>query len=306
MSLIFSTNLKLFEQAELIYGKSEIPENEYNLYLNTKCRAIDSLLPPNALSLNTWTNPVKVNFESISEATKILKSVQRNWVLYPTDSIRRSKLIEEGLPKIQSKPLNFGDFPPKSPIGSWTLLNKNTLLYASACTQNVPYGIYSFIEDQNIPSRAYLKLWEFFTRFQISENLKKLNAIDLGACPGGWTWVLSKIFNTVVSIDKAPLDEKINKLKNVVELKQDLLKLDLENFMNSKDISWIFCDAALEPAKIIKYITPAVSNLNVKFVCTLKLTQTTNLNNLKEALSIPGSQLIHLSANKNEITWFKI
>ena len=97
MSLIFSTNLKLFAQAEVIYGKSEIPENEYNLYVNTKSKLIDSLLPINALSLNTWTNPVKVNFESISEATKILKSIQRNWILYPTDSIRRSKLIEEGL-----------------------------------------------------------------------------------------------------------------------------------------------------------------------------------------------------------------
>ena len=39
--------------------------------------------------------------------------------------------------------------------------------------------------------------------------------LDLGASPGGWTWVLAKLGAEVVAIDKAPLDPKVAAMPGV-------------------------------------------------------------------------------------------
>ena len=62
-----------------------------------------------------------------------------------------------------------------------------------------------FIEDKHSPSsRAYLKLWETFTRFQ--EYPKEGDkCLELGAAPGGWTWVLANLGCKVTLSIEPPL-----------------------------------------------------------------------------------------------------
>ena len=52
-------------------------------------------------------------------------------------------------------------------------------------------GEYEFQEDKTSPpSRAYLKLWELFTRLGHWPRSGE-RVLDLGASPGGWTFVLA-------------------------------------------------------------------------------------------------------------------
>ncbi len=92
-----------------------------------------------------------------------------------------------------------------------------------------PNGEWNFNEDKiNPPSRAYLKLWEFFTRFQIFPDKNDI-CLDLGACPGGWTWVLSGLAKQVIAYDKSPLDARVMALPNVVFHAEDALKSSFQN-----------------------------------------------------------------------------
>lgn len=76
-------------------------------------------------------------------------------------------------------------------MGSYTLLAPDRLLYAARCDSARPNGVYDFIENKaEPPSRAYLKLWEALTRLGEMPRPGQ-TCLDLGACPGGWTWVLA-------------------------------------------------------------------------------------------------------------------
>lgn len=256
-------------------------------------------------ALNQWVNPKLINFKSIGEAKRVLNDVQKLWIYYPHVENGRGKLIEDQLLKIKSTTLNFLDKFPSSPLGAWTLLDKNTLLYASATTASVPYGLYPFHQNKTEPpSRAYLKLWEFFTRTRLIPK-DGLLAIDLGACPGGWTWVLSSLFREVIAIDRSPLDPKVSSLKNVTFYQKDVM--NYPDPMVLEKNAWIFSDVALEPEKIVTHLRELKRKRpDISLVCTLKFTNKSDLRILDDLSNTENSNLIHLSANKHEMTWFSI
>src|SRR6516162_156805 len=111
-----------------------------------------------------WLNPRKFSFQSISEAANHLRAIQRNWWLHSVGTHRRAKLIQEQLPPLKPKPLTFPSKLPAAPLGSFTLLDENTMLYSAECSSPFPDGEVEFVENKtDPPSRAYLKLWELFT-----------------------------------------------------------------------------------------------------------------------------------------------
>src|SRR5215470_3775239 len=116
---------------------------------------------PAAWAANIWLDPQQIRIASISDASKNLRAIQRNWAVYAPRLHRRATLIQEQLPKVSAKPLDFGAPVPASPLGSWTLLDAETMLAAPRCSSPFPNGEVHFIEDRaGPPSRAYLKLWE--------------------------------------------------------------------------------------------------------------------------------------------------
>lgn len=78
---------------------------------------------PPMWAANVWLDPTFIQIESIGDAAKKLRAIQRNWALYPVAMHRRVTLIAEQLPKVSAKPLVFGAAPPKAPLGSWTLID---------------------------------------------------------------------------------------------------------------------------------------------------------------------------------------
>lgn len=255
-------------------------------------------------SQNIWLNPMLLKIESIGDAVRQLKAIQRNWALYPFAVHRRAQLIQNQLPYIPTKPLKFLQKVPESHLGSWTLLDENTILASPHCTSFVPNGEWNFLEDhENPPSRAYLKLWEFFTRIQRYPDKNDV-CLDLGASPGGWTWVLRQLGCKVIAYDRSPLDTSMQKDRKIDFYQGDCFKVKPETH---PEATWIFSDVVAYPGKVLPFVRDYVKACPDKnFVFTLKFQGTNHYQVIENFMDIPGSHIIHLTHNKHELTWYRL
>ena len=248
---------------------------------------------------NIWLQPEILKFQSISQAAKFLRAIQRNWWLHSSDHHRRAQLIQEALPPLKPKAAEFLAPIPKSPLGSWTLLDEETLLYSAQCSSSFPDGEIEFIENKtDPPSRAYLKLWELFSILE-QHPAAGDKVVDLGSAPGGWTWVLDQLGCNVISVDKAELDSKTRFSKNVKFISESAFGL------KPVKMDWLFSDVICYPERLLELVRkwePLVPNM----VCTLKFQGETNFAIIKEFLKIPNSNVRHLHCNKHELTWWRL
>ena len=160
----------------------------------------------------------------------------------PTKLYRRATLIQEQLPKVSAKPLVFGMPPPTAPLGSWTLLDAETMLVATHCTSAFPNGEIRFVEDRSgPPSRAYLKLWEALTLIGRRPGPGE-KCLDLGSSPGGWSWALQQLGAQVVSVDKAPLAPAVARLPGIEHRLDSAFALDPRAI---GPVDWLFCRCRL-------------------------------------------------------------
>lgn len=252
---------------------------------------------------DVWTHPHIVEFNSISEAAKILKNAGKYWYLHPVEQVRRSRLIEEQLRKIPTLPQSFpltNDIPE---IGGFSLLDKNTLIYSAKRWKKWPMGISHFIEDKiNPPNRAYLKLWEALTLLNRLPTAGE-TAIDLGASPGGWTYVMQSLGAHVAAVDKALLDPKIAQQPHVTFLKQSAFALDPQTYDGTVD--WLLSDIACYPERLYELIIKWLESGKAKqLIFTIKLQGKINLDIIKKFQAIPDSRTLHLFHNKHEATFF--
>lgn len=242
----------------------------------------------------------KLEVASIGATAKALKAQGKLWVPYSHQLHRRVALVQEQLPKVKSGPHSFGDPAPQRTLGIWTLENENTLWLSSQSTSPFPLGEVAFEETKKAPSRAYLKLWEYFT---VTGRFPKAGekCIDLGSSPGGWTWVLANLGAEVISVDKAPLATELLKLKNIKSLKKDAFTLKPSEI---GPVDWLFSDIICYPERLLELVQEwRASGLVKNFVCTIKFKGSTDFKSLQAFQAIPGSEIRHLSCNKHEVTW---
>lgn len=255
-----------------------------------------------AFALDIWLEPQLITFESISEAATHLRQAGKYWYLHPISHVRRSRLIEEKLFKLPSLSRNFPIEKPIPDIGCFTLLDNNMLLYATKRTKRWPMGNCYFQEDKhNPPNRAYLKLWESLS---LLDRLPKPGetAMDLGASPGGWTYVLQSLGAKVTAVDKAPLEPSIASLPNVTYLQQSAFALNPADYDDRLD--WLVCDVACYPERLYDLVMKWLSVKGLQqMIFTIKLQGSTNLEVIQRFQSIPNSQTFHLYHNKHEATF---
>lgn len=260
---------------------------------------------PAAWAANVWREPFFLEVASIGEAARALKSIQRNWALYPTRLRRRSALIQEKLPPVSARPLAFGAEPPSAPLGSWTLVDQNLLLASADCSSPWPHGEVQFVEDKTTPpTRAYLKLWEAFTRLGRKPAPGEL-CLDLGSSPGGWTWVLQTLGARVVSVDKADLAPAVARLPNVEFLRESAFGLDPRQFKERYGVAdWLFSDVICYPERLLGLVERWLEAGACRhLVCTVKFQAATDFASQAAFAAIPDSRLLHLHHNKHELTW---
>lgn len=95
---------------------------------------------PAAWAQNIWHDPVRIEFASIKEGARALRSIQRNWALWTLRHHRRASLIQDNLPHVSAKPVVFPSPLPTAPLGSWTLLDENTIVAAARCSSPYRHG----------------------------------------------------------------------------------------------------------------------------------------------------------------------
>lgn len=253
---------------------------------------------------DTWTRVEILPYTSISHAAELLKARARRYSHYSLNNHRRGELILDKVPKVKIKRYDFLEEIPKTAIGVFALLSDQEIIISPETTCPLPFGEINFNEDKiNPPSRAYLKLWELFTLYGYKPEAG-MKTIDVGSCPGGWTWVLQTVGAHVVSVDKAPLDPKIAALPNI-EFKQESAFGLRPQHVGKLD--WFFSDIICYPDKLLELVTRwRESGLVDNFACTIKFQQPTDFETMFKFKAIPGSRVVHLSCNKHEVTWINV
>ena len=103
------------------------------------------------------------------------------------------------------------------------------------------------------PSRSTLKLDEAFQVFLTAEEQETRltggkRAVDLGACPGGWTYQLVRRGMFVTCIDNGAMAESLMETGQVTHYMVDGFKYEPER----KNIDWLVCDMIEKPKRVAK------------------------------------------------------
>ena len=249
-----------------------------------------------AWAMDVWTAPVELPAPSVKAASDALRAMQRNWAGYAAGHHRRSALIAARLPPVRARPLQFPEPAPTSHLGAWTLLAPDRLLASPTKTSPFPNGEVAFLEDRaGPPSRAYLKLWEACTLLGAWPQSGEA-CVDLGASPGGWTWAIARLGADVLAIDRAPLDPAVAAMPGVRWQEGSAFTVE------PSAVDWLFSDVIAYPAPLLEMVQRWMRYAG-RIVCTVKLQGETDHDATDAFAALPGGKLMHLHANKHELTF---
>lgn len=165
------------------------------------------------------------------------------------------------------------------------------------------------------PSRSTLKLEEAFYVFipypEWEERLAPgMHAVDLGACPGGWTYQLVKRSMMVSAVDNGAMHPKLMETGQVKHYREDGFKFEPKRL----NIYWLVCDMVEKPAKVAELMAKWLINgwcreaiFNLKLPMKKRYEEVkSNLHYLTEALNQRGIHVIiqakQLYHDREEIT----
>ena len=113
-----------------------------------------------------------------------------------------------------------------------------------------PMGIPRLRMPKEAPSRSTLKLAEAIMCLLTPDEQKAtlrpgLQAVDLGASPGGWTWQLVSRGLRVTAIDNGPMAPSV-----VATGLLEHLRVDGFTWKPRKPVEWMVCDMVEQPSRI--------------------------------------------------------
>jgi hypothetical protein len=116
------------------------------------------------------------------------------------------------------------------------------------------------ITDEEMPSSAYRKLMEALECMRIRPHAK-CTVYDLGACPGGWTWILRHFLDcSVIAIDKSPVDPRLMKDPRIEFIKGDAFTFEPRPRTSTTTTSivkevWMVSDIIAYPDRILELLS---------------------------------------------------
>lgn len=113
-----------------------------------------------------------------------------------------------------------------------------------------PGGIPRLRQPPNAPSRSAAKLDEALHTLLSEDERKTLlregfRAADLGAAPGGWSWVLVRAGLRVIAVDNGPLKEPVAGHPHVEHLRADGFR-----WQPARPLDWMVCDMVEQPRRV--------------------------------------------------------
>jgi 23S rRNA (cytidine2498-2'-O)-methyltransferase len=168
------------------------------------------------------------------------------------------------------------------------------------CVWPFPKGDVPVASDKAAPSRAFAKLLEAELRLGLRIGAGE-TCVDLGACPGSWTYVAVNRGASVIAVDRSRLREDLMAKPLVVFQQGDAFKFAPETL-----VDWLLCDVIAAPERSIELVLNWARERRCRhFIVTIKFKgqgDYAKLEPLKQALPSFCKEffLTRLCANKNE------
>ncbi|MCF6437043.1 MULTISPECIES: 23S rRNA (cytidine(2498)-2'-O)-methyltransferase RlmM [Pseudoalteromonas] len=192
--------------------------------------------------------------------------------------------------------------PSKPVLHVLFLANDTAYVGYSFSHNNSPFfmGIPRLKMPSDAPSRSTLKLDEAFNVFVPKDEVEQrvqpgMRAVDLGACPGGWTYQLVRRGMFVAAIDNGPMNESLMESGQVKHFTEDGFKYLPEK----RNINWLVCDMVEKPLKVTNLMLDWIVNAFAKeLIFNLKLPMKKRFDSVYECLT-----LIHEELPKYEVDY---
>ncbi|MCG3200961.1 MAG: Ribosomal RNA large subunit methyltransferase M [Gammaproteobacteria bacterium] len=118
-----------------------------------------------------------------------------------------------------------------------------------------PMGIPRLRMPRAAPSRSVLKLEEalrvFLTEEERHRSLRPgMLAVDLGAAPGGWSWLLARHGMRVIAVDNGRLAEAVLATGQVEHRREDGFA-----FRPRRRVDWMVCDIVEQPSRVAQRVS---------------------------------------------------
>ncbi len=179
-----------------------------------------------------------------------------------------------------------------------------------------PMGILRLKMPKDGPSRSTLKLEEAFHVFIPKDEQEKrlasgLHAVDLGACPGGWTYQLVRHQMFVAAVDHGAMAPHLMETGQVKHVAQDGFTYEPPR----KNVYWLVCDMVDKPARVAELMERwAIYGWCVEAIFNLKLPMKSRYKEVQQVLTTLETILLeqgltgfvlqckHLYHDRDEVT----
>jgi 23S rRNA (cytidine2498-2'-O)-methyltransferase len=172
----------------------------------------------------------------------------------------------------------------------------------AATLSRFPGGVIGVDHDRLAPSRANGKLVE--AELHLAESIRAgQSCIDLGASPGGWTYLAAQRGAQVMAVDRSPLRGDLMRHANVTFVEGDAFR-----FQPERPVDWLLCDVIAFPERTLELLQTWLENRWCRRFCvTIKFRRHEHYALLDEFKRLLAAQtkrfmLRRLQYNKNEIT----
>jgi len=164
--------------------------------------------------------------------------------------------LRQGLRKIEWLTAKESDRRPT--LHAFFLSNQEVYIGFSYSFNQSPWlmGIPRLRFPSDAPSRSTLKLDEAFQVFVPEHEREEritsgMNAVDLGAAPGGWTYQLVRRGMMVQAVDNGPMAESLMETGQVKHVREDGFRYRPKK----KNVTWLVCDMVEKPARVGELMT---------------------------------------------------
>lgn len=232
-------------------------------------------------------------------AAAIDERLQKRW-----RSLRKARRTQDGPPWAEGEWL-VQVVLWASDEGWWSLSGPQTRTQWGEALSPFVAGAVSKVIDKNPPSRAYAKLLEAERRLGVAIQAGE-TCVDLGASPGGWTYVALHRGASVVAIDRSPLRDDLMR-----HPKLQFIQGDAFRFAPESPVDWLLCDVIAFPQKTVAMVEDWLTAKRCKKFCvTVKFKGREDddvLEELKQNMPLwlgDGGRwwMRHLDCNHNEVT----
>ncbi|WP_410474673.1 23S rRNA (cytidine(2498)-2'-O)-methyltransferase RlmM [Guyparkeria sp. TX1] len=174
-----------------------------------------------------------------ADATRPLMRLARQFTKPLEQSMRKRGLLEPGNRELPRLHLTFTD--STTVIPGWSHPGQ---------AAPRPMGIPRLKLSKHAPSRSALKLEEALITFLSPDERQELlraglEAVDLGAAPGGWTWQLVRDGLMVTAVDNGPMAEELAASHQVEHRREDGF-----TFRPERPVEWLVCDMVEKPIRV--------------------------------------------------------